>query len=176
MVSCNQDKQRDSTSPEPESKKDIEGVNCDEFSRAMIDFIALLKRDNYEINPKENQLELSFKSYKEEFKVDKDITFPKDHFKTIFAKRKNKLERMEDNWYPSFTITEICFQNEQLASKSYQDIFEIIDLSDLGNEKNYDYLLQNGNRLIYVSCGAKIFETYALGYKDEIEGIIEMVN
>ena len=78
-----------------------------------------------------------------------------------------------DKWYPAFTVTEICFSDEQTASKRQQEISEIINNLDLFNEKDYDYILKNGNRLIYVSCGAKIFEEYAFSYKDKIEEIIK---
>jgi hypothetical protein len=156
-----------------ESDSIIKRIDCNEFSESMTDFIELLKQDNYAINLREDQSGLRFKSYKEGFQVDKTISFPKGNFKTIFAKRKNKLERMTDNWYPSFAVTEICLQDEQTASKSYQEISEIIDNSDLINEKDYDYILKNKNRLIYVICRAKIFEEYAFAYKDKIEEMIK---
>ena len=80
---------------------------------------------------------------------------------------------MQDNWYPSFSVTEICFQDEKVASKTHKEISEIINNRDIFNEKNYDYILKNGNRLIYVSCVAKIFEEYAFSYKNKIEELIK---
>lgn len=80
---------------------------------------------------------------------------------------------MKDNWYPSFSVTEICFQDELTAAENHGKISEMINRRDIFNEKNYDYILQNVNRLIYVSCGAKIFEEYAFSYKDKIEEIIK---
>ncbi len=148
-------------------------IDCNKFSEVMIDFIELLRQDNYDINFKEDQSELMFESYKENFQIDRTISFQKDNFKTIIAKRKSKLENMLDNWYPSFTVTEICLQNDKNSSKIFQEIYEIINCSDLFNEKNYDYILKNGNRLIYVSCKAKIFEEYAFSYKDKIEKVIK---
>jgi len=186
MVSCNSDKPERVIKSEAENiipdietsdsaniQANINGAGCDEFSGALIDFIELLKQDNYEITPREDQKELLFQSYNREFQVDKAIEFSKDNFKTILAKRKNKLESMKDNWYPSFSVTEICFEDEQGASESYLKISEIINHFDITNEKNYDYILKNGNRLIYVSCRAMIFSEFAFSYKAKIEEIVK---
>lgn len=80
---------------------------------------------------------------------------------------------MEGNWYPSFSVTEICFQDASSALENYQLISDIINRSDFFNEKNYDYVLQNGNRLIYVSAGAKLYGEYAFSYSNHIEEIIK---
>ncbi len=191
IISCTDNKEKSVSQSDriellPEPDKDLrekyeqqkvvlkdESVNCNEFSDAMTKFMEHLKQDNYAINIREARTELSFQTEKEEFQVDWTISFPKENFKTIFAKRKNKLERKKDNWYPSFTITEICFRDEQSASNSHQIISEIIDNLDMFNDKNYDYILKNGKSLIYVSCGAKIFEEYAFSYKDKIKEIVK---
>lgn len=149
-----------------------ESVSCLEFSEAMNDFIMLLKQDNYAIYTVDDKSELSFKSYTDDFKVDKLISFNRDNFKTILAKRKHKLEKMTDHWYPSFSVTEICFSDEQTASKYHREISEIINGLDSFNEKNYDYILKNDRRLIYVSCGAKIFESYAMAYKAQLAQLL----
>ena len=81
---------------------------------------------------------------------------------------------MDGNWYPSFQVAEIYFKNEKIASKYHTDISKIITNFDLFNDKNYDYIVQNNNKLIYVSCGASIFSTYAFGYKKKIKQIIEV--
>ncbi len=150
-------------------------IDCNHFSKAMTELKELLEKDNYKVEIKEQQNDLWFKSEKgnKEFEVDKTISFSKSQCLSFYAKRKNKLERMQDNWYPSFSVIEICFQNEQTASISHKIISEIINNGDIFNEKNYDYILKNGNRLIYVSCGAKIFEEYAFSYKGKIEEIIK---
>lgn len=150
-------------------------TDCNQFSKVMTELKELLEQENYKVEIKEQQNDLWFKSEKEndEFEVDKTISFPKSRYLSIYAKRKNKLERMQDNWFPSFSVTEICFQDESVAVENHRKISEIISLNDIFNEKNYDYILQNGNRLIYVSCGAKIFEEYAFSYKDRIEEMIK---
>lgn len=154
-------------------ESNLKEEDCNEFSEVMKSLIQLLKIDNYAINQREEQSELLFKSYNEELnRIDETITFPKGNFKSIYVKRKNKLKNKTDNWYPSFTVTEICFNDTIMASKSYYEISEIIHNHDLLNEKNYDYILKNGSRLIYVSCGAKIFEGYAFSYKPKIEELL----
>jgi hypothetical protein len=150
-------------------------IDCNQFSKALIELKELLEKDNYSVEIREQQNDLWFKTEKEskEFEVDKTISFPKSQCLSFYVKRKNKLERMKDNWYPSFSVTEICFQDELTAAENHGKISEMINRRDIFNEKNYDYILQNVNRLIYVSCGAKIFEEYAFSYKDKIEEIIK---
>jgi DNA-dependent RNA polymerase auxiliary subunit epsilon len=150
-------------------------IDCNQFSKALIELKELLEKDNYSVEIREQQNDLWFKTEKEskEFEVDKTISFPKSQCLSFYVKRKNKLERMKDNWYPSFSVTEICFQDELTAAENHGKISEMMNRRDIFNEKNYDYILQNGNRLIYVSCGAKIFEEYAFSYKDKIEEIIK---
>ena len=150
-------------------------IDCSQFSKAMTELKELLEKDNYKVEVKEQNNDLWFKSEKtnEEFEEDKTISFQKSQILSLYAKRKNKLERMQDSWYPSFSVTEICFQDKKAASKTYKKISEIINNGDIFNEKNYDYILENGDRLIYVSCGAKIFEEYAFSYKEKIEEIIK---
>ncbi|WP_282144394.1 hypothetical protein [Cellulophaga baltica] len=196
LVGCNESGQKSETKNDrlelvPEPDKDLRGkyeqqqkdkltaeslinrIICNEFSQAMTEFKELLEKENYKVEIREQQNNLWFKTEKKNNEVDKTISFSKSQCLSIYAKRKNKLERMKDNWYPSFSVTEICFQDEQTASKNHQEISEIINNRDMFNEKNYDYILKNGNRLIYVSCGAKIFEEYAFSYKDEIKEIVK---
>ena len=150
-------------------------IDCNQFSKAMTELKELLEQENYKVEIKEQQNDLWFRSENgnDEFEVDETISFPKSQCLSIYAKRKNKLERMQDNWYPLFSVTEICFQDESVAVENHRQISNIISRNDIFNEKNYDYILQNGNRLIYVSCGAKIFEEYAFSYKDRIEEMIK---
>ncbi|WP_062060699.1 hypothetical protein [Aquimarina longa] len=150
-------------------------IDCNQFSKAMTELKKLLEQENYRVEIKEQQNDLWFRSKKnnEKFEVDETISFPKSQYLSIYAKRKNKLEQMQDNWYPSFFVTEICFQDESSAAENYRKITQIINRSDIFNEKNYDYIIQNENRLIYVSCRAKIFEEYAFSYQNKIEEIIK---
>jgi len=193
IIGCNDNSQKSETKKDrlelvPEPDKDLrkkyeqqqknslaKEIDCNQFSKAMTELKELLEKDNYKVESKEQQNDLWFKSEKtnEEFDVDKTISFPKFQILSIYAKRKNKLERMQDNWYPSFSVSEICFHDDKVASKAHKEISEIINNGDIINEKNYDYILENGNRLIYVSCGAKIFEEYAFSYKEKIEEIIK---
>lgn len=197
LIGCNDNGQKSETKNDrlelvPEPDKDLrekyeqqqkdslkasstKAVDCNQFSNAMTELKELLEKENYSVEIREQEYDLLFKTENEnnESEVDKTIFFPKSQCLSVYAKRRNKLERMQDNWYPSFSITEICFHDEQTATKSHQEIFEIINNGDLFNEKNYDYILENGNRLIYVSCGAKIFEEYAFSYKSKIEILIE---
>lgn len=161
---------------EVENKTDSKVIiTCYELSKSMIDLIGLLEQDNYEVEIKEQQNDLLFQSKKRnnEFEVDEKISFSKTQYLSMSVKRKNKLEGRKDYWYPSFSVTEICSQDEATASKNHDKILEIINNNDIFNEKNYDYILKNENKLIYVSCGAKIFTEYALAYKEKIEELVK---
>ena len=151
-------------------------TDCTQFSASINKCIELLKNDNYEINHAETDDELEFKSYKNDFESDKVIIIRNYHFKAFWVKRKHKLDLNDNHWYPSFSVAEICFANAGVASQKHKEISEIIESRDLRNDKNYDYLLKNGNRLIYVSCRAKVFEEYAFYYKPKIEEIIAQTN
>jgi hypothetical protein len=197
VIGCNENEQKSETKNNrlelvPEPDKDLrekyeqqqkdslktnstQRIDCNRFSKAMTELKELLEQENYKVEIKEQQNVLCFKSAKEndEFEVDETISFPQSQYLTFYAKSKNKLERMQDNWYPSFSVTEICFQDKSVAAENHKQISQIINRNDIFNEKNYDYIVQNGSRLIYVSCGAKIFEEYAFAYKDKIEEMIK---
>jgi hypothetical protein len=157
----------------PEAKNETTRKTCNMTSKSMTDLLHVLKQDNYRIEIREKQDELLFESRKTGLESYKTISFPKSQFNSVYVKRNNRLEKMKDNWYPGFSVTEICFTDELIASEKYLEISEMINSLDIFNEKNYDYILLNGNRLIYVSCVAKIFEEYAFGYKGTIKEIIE---
>jgi len=158
--------------------KEIKQEDCNEFSQIMVGLIDILKQDNYKTLEFREELDtLSFKSYKTNLEiVDKIISFPKSQFKTILFSRKNKLEGMKGNWYPGFSIIEICCKDELSATTYQKQIEEIINSNDSFNEKNYDYISQNKVKLIYVNCNARIFKSFAFRYKKQIEEIIESNN
>lgn len=153
----------------------IKGIDCNQFSKQMTDLKKLLEKDNYKVEINDQRNGLWFRSEKEndEFEIDKSISYAESQCLAFYVKRKTKLKGKKDNWYPSFSVTEICFEDEISASKNYQEISNIINNGDFFNDKNYDYILINGHRLIYVSCGAKIFEEYAFSYKGKIEDLIK---
>ncbi|WP_452597765.1 hypothetical protein [Pontimicrobium sp. MEBiC01747] len=157
---------------------DIKEKTCDEFSQTMISIIDTIKLDNYKTEEFKEKLDtLFFKSYKTDLEiVDKIISFPKTQLKTILFSRKSKLKGMKGNWYPSFSITEICCKDELSASNYQKQISKIINSNDSFNEKDYDYILQNKTKLIYVNCNARIFKPFAFSYKKQIKEIIENNN
>tara|TARA_B100000683_G_C12371212_1_gene507252 strand:+ start:254 stop:880 length:627 start_codon:yes stop_codon:yes gene_type:complete len=192
LIGCSENKQKSETQNnsvevvkelENEQQKNeslktnnIKAINCNQFSKAMTELKKLLEQDNYRVEIKEQQNDLLFAvsnfpsiSNKDQIK----FSFPKSEYLSFYVERKNKLEGTKDNWYPSFSVTEICFQDESTAVENHGKISKIISGNDTFNDKNYDYLLQNGNRLIYVSCRARVFLEYAFSYKDKIKGIIK---
>ncbi|MEM7185638.1 MAG: hypothetical protein AAF466_03175 [Bacteroidota bacterium] len=143
---------------------------CVEFSMALIEFKELLQEENYEVLIEEPQNDLCFGNGTNDGAY---FCLPKSNYVSFFVKRKHKLEGMRDHWYPSFSVAEICFQDEMASAENLRQITAVIEGNDIQNEKNYDYLVQNGNRLIYVSCNAKIFEEHAFSFKARIEDIIK---
>uniref|UniRef100_UPI00404A3B4E hypothetical protein n=1 Tax=Flavobacterium sp. TaxID=239 RepID=UPI00404A3B4E len=186
VCSCKDSKQESITNPEnPESivqtsKKEqvthtevveTNSEECD-FSNEFNGIIRLLKQDDYNIDTTLAEDTLKFQ-IRDRLEIVKKYKFlPKD-FKFVFAKRKTKLKGMEDNWYPNFRVYEICFHNEQEAIDYETKLTEVLSSPDIFNDKNYDYLIRNYDRIIYVTCGAKIFEEYAFHYRDTIEKIIK---
>lgn len=186
ICSCNESKQVDSISSdtsdsiEQNDKKlqmaeievaDLNSGDCD-FSIEFQDIIKLLKQDDYYIDTTLAEDTLKFQ-IRYRLEIVKSYEFlPKD-FKFVFAKRKTRLKGMEDNLYPSFRVYEICFDNEQQAIDYEDKLTEVLSSPDILNDKNYDYQIRNHDRIIYVTCGAKIFEQYAFQYRDTIEKIIK---
>ena len=145
----------------------VEKKCCAEKSSVLNDFIKLLEADNYNIDTIIGIPDtLRFMKWDNRFEI--KIDFTGEQFTTFFAKRKHPLKNMTDSWYPNFRVFEICFDDDQTALEYEKKINEIIWSSDLFNDKNYDYVVRNSDRLIYVTCGAKIFEEYAFKYKEKI--------
>jgi len=184
ICSCKESKQVDTESSDTsdsieqsDNKTEIAEIevadlkDC-EYSSEFQDIIQLLKQDDYNIDTSLAEDTLKFQ-IRDKLEIIKSYEFlPKD-FKFVFAKRKTRLKGMEDNWYPNFRVYEICFDNEQEAIEYESKLTEVLSSPDIYNDKNYDYLIRNHNRIIYVTCGAKIFEQYAFQYRDMIEKIIK---
>ncbi|MFD0862834.1 hypothetical protein ACFQ1M_11530 [Sungkyunkwania multivorans] len=186
VCSCKESKQVDTTSSDTtdsivqnDKKQQLTNIEVDEtnseecdFSNEFKDIIRLLKQDDYNIDTTLTEDTLKFQ-IRDRLEIVQSYEFyPKD-FKFIFAKRKTRLKEMEDNWYPNFRVYEICFDNEQEAIDYESKLTEVLSSPDIFNDKNYDYLIRNHDRIIYVTCGAKIFEQYAFQYRDTIEKIIK---
>jgi hypothetical protein len=142
------------------------------LSKEFEELIAVLELDGYEVDSTAFVDTLRFQIL-DGLQVMKSRIFLTDDFNSVIAKRKTPLERMEENWFPNFQVFEICFGTEQLAIQGEQELSSFLESNDIYNSKNYDYLTRNKDRIIYVSCKAKIFEDYALKYKSRIEKIIK---
>ena len=155
-------------------KEILTNYKCSKSSIELNKLIQILKKDNYQIDTVESEGKAFAKEHpKYEFKDEKTYIIPKHSCISFSAKRKHKLKNKKDNWYPSFRISEFCFSNKELAKNATDTINSIIYNADLINDKNYDYVVLNNNKIIYVSCGAKIFEEYAINYKKHIENLVK---
>lgn len=138
---------------------------CDNFSKAAEELFSILINDGYELENFESPL-IFYKQFRN------DDTLVITNVSTTGAKGKTPLKNMKGNWYPSFNISEICFPDTVSAAEYCSKIEKIINASDIRNEKYYDYIIQNGDRLIYVCAYAKIWEEYAFSYRERIETLI----
>lgn len=160
-----------------ERVNNVKAISCDNPSKEFLTFIALLEEDQYDVSSYLKSDSLKF------FKLVKGnshtytsvvISYSPETFFRVLAERKFKLTGNQyiDNYYPSFHVAEICFGSDSLAEIMLTNLGEIIyNRSDM-NGKNYDYILQNGSRLIYISTSAKIFESNVLEYRKPLENII----
>ena len=186
VCSCKDSKQVDTTGSDTtdsivqnDNKQQIRNIKVEEtnseecdFSNEFNDIIRLLKQDDYNIDTTLTKDTLKFQ-IRDRLEIIRSYEFDPKDFKFIFAKRKTRLKEMEDNWYPNFRVYEICFDNEQEAIDYESKLTEVLSSPDIFNEKNYDYLIRNHDRIIYVTCDAKIFQQYAFQYRDTIEKIIK---
>lgn len=135
-------------------------------------FIKLLEADNYNIDTIVIIDTLSFSKW-EKLEVIDRIDIDRHKFNSFYAKRKNPLKHLRDNWYPSFRVYEICLEDSLLAFEFEKKVNEFISHKDIYNEKNYDYVVLNQDRLIYVTCEAKLFQEYAFNYKSKLLELIK---
>jgi hypothetical protein len=134
-------------------------------------FIKILETDNYNVDTTQSIGTLKFTKYVDLEETER-IEFKNNQFKSFHAKRKNPIKNMQDNWYPSFYVYEIYFQDSLKAKDFEKELNGFIRNDDIFNEKYYDYILRNNDRLIYVLCKAKIFEEYTFSYQGKLGELI----
>lgn len=159
--------QIDSVSQNPIRYLSALSVSCENPSKVLLTFLSVLGKDQYEISPYLRSDSLRFISNAVNDKVD-IISFSAQDIFQVDAVSKAKLSGMKDGkaYYPSFRVAEICFESDSLAKVMLTHLEEVIYNRGDMNDKRYDYLLRHGSKLIYVSTAAKLFESYALAYKD----------
>ncbi len=141
-------------------------------SSEFIEFISVLEQDNYKIDKAPQIDTLKFQTL-EDLRVTRSRNFLSEDFSVVLAKRQSPLNRMEGNWFPNFHVFEICFESDQMATHAEKDLNAFINSDDIYNSKNYDYIVRHGNRIVYVTCKAKIFEDHAFKYQSIIEDIVK---
>lgn len=138
--------------------------SCSGYSPVIKQFKEILTSDSYTIGEKGLRGDLVFSTVSGE-----SVTFSHQEYKQFYAKRNYKIKRHRENFYPSFSVAEICFNDSATAAAQKKKIEKIINSYDRYNDKKYDYILLNGNKLIYVWTTAKIFEEFALSYKEKLK-------
>ncbi|MFA7445090.1 MAG: hypothetical protein WCY89_04025 [Flavobacteriaceae bacterium] len=181
MISCGKKKQEDIITIEEDVLKEdiiykVNTESCKNFSDKASKFIKLLENDNYAVDFIQNQDSLVFKKPNDnDFDIEEKVVFYKDSFKSFRVKRKHPVDGSE-NTYPRFEVYEICFDNSEDVVGITKTIDEIINNDDIFNEKDYDFVLTNNNRIIYVSCNVNMFMEYVFSYKPKLEEIIQSSN
>ncbi|WP_282037319.1 hypothetical protein [Saccharicrinis aurantiacus] len=151
------------TEPLIEISNDQEEV----FSR----FINILITDNYEIKEASEIDTLRFGKYKDLKQIEKLEIYP-SQYKSFIAQNRIPIIQSDKKWFPKFYVFEIELENNLKAIKLEDKLNGFIHHDDIFNEKDYDYILRNQDRLIYVLCRTKMFEEYALNYKSRLQEII----
>ena len=141
-------------------------------SKELEKLIQILKQDNYIVNVNKNKSDFILNNYDQEFNIKETIKFDRKFITEIHVKRKHKIIRMQESFYPSFTIFEFRIQNKEKLALYYHKIKNIIDSTDNLNEKLYDYVIFNRKSILYIRCQVKLFEKFALFYKNIFEKLI----
>lgn len=134
--------------------------------------INLLIADNYEITDASEIDTLRFGKYKDLKQIEKLEMYP-SHYKSFKAISKTPIVQSDKNWFPKFYVFEIQFKDTVQAIEIENKLNSFIHHDDIFNEKDYDYILRNHDRLIYVLCKSKMFEEYALSFKRRLKEIIK---
>lgn len=142
-------------------------ASAKEGSPAFQQFIKRLQKDQYTVTYDERDRDLDFCPVEGTC-----IKTPQGSCTTYYTKRNYPLKKPTGGWYPRFAITEITYRDSLTAANECKKIDRIISANDRMNEKNYDFIVQNGNTLIYVSTGARIFMEYTFSYKSVLLEII----
>jgi hypothetical protein len=137
-----------------------QNVKCSQLSVEVQQFVASLKRQNYDISPIAGAKSLVIETYGKSNRM----TFK--NLKGFKAKRKTELR---NGLYVRFTLYEICFENAGRSKMYEAKINSIINGNDLRNEKTYDFIVRNNERLIYITTDARIFYESVLEHKRKLE-------
>lgn len=180
LISCknsNQtEKEVDFIIKDSEIKQSFDLKNHSDFFNRTLD---LLKKENYSIEAI-NQDSTEFIAYE-----GKDIYPIHAEIKKILIPNINKTTYRVKRIYPitkggndfvKFNITELYFDNDSIAKNKKFEIDSIIDFTgriDLINDKNYDYIIQKSNRIIYVSCKSMSHSYSSDSLKSKIENLIK---
>ncbi|NNT72743.1 hypothetical protein HKT18_11000 [Flavobacterium sp. IMCC34852] len=136
-----------------------QNIRCSELSKEFDSFINMLKKENYKISLINNDNQLIFETHKKSNKI---------KFKNLNGFDAKCNTEFKDNMYVRLSAYEICF-NDTIEAKSYEaKINKIINGSDLRNEKKYDFVIRNENKLIYISTDARIFYESVVELKNKI--------
>uniref|UniRef100_UPI003F6E2F53 hypothetical protein n=1 Tax=Carboxylicivirga taeanensis TaxID=1416875 RepID=UPI003F6E2F53 len=134
--------------------------------------INLLIADNYEIKDASEIDTLRFGKYKDLEQIENLEIYP-SQYKSFKAINKTPIIQSDKDWFPKFYVFEIQLEDTIQAIEIENKLNSFIHHDDIFNEKNYDYVLRNHDRLIYVLCQSKMFEEYALSYKRRLKEIIK---
>jgi len=80
-----------------------------------------------------------------------------------------KKKTVNGNFYPEFRIMEICFESNAKAEEYSEKLSRIIKQQ----EKNYGYIIVNGDRLLYIQTGVNMYGFIIYDFQKEFQKIIE---
>lgn len=139
-------------------------IQCTELSKEVASLINTLKKENYKIGLINTDNQLIFETEKKS----SQIKF--ENLKGFNAKCKTELK---DGMHVRFSVYEICL-NDSNEAKTYEaKINTIINGNDLTNEKKYDFIIRNKNKLIYITTDARLFYESVVEQRNKIVKIIQ---
>ena len=135
--------------------------DCKEPSTVLDQFLIILQQDEYVIQEMNNE-SLTIRS------GESQITIDGNSLNSFSAKRIFQIPDQEEKLYPTFEVYEICLDYEKGTDLRNQ-ILEIVSNRNFTKGKEYDYVVENGNRLIYVVSRAKVFKEFAFEYQEALK-------
>jgi hypothetical protein len=100
------------------------------------------------------------------YNIVESITYKDCKYIELYFKKKKPLK---GNYYPKFRMLEFCFDSTEKASEYSKKITHILN----NQFKNYGYILQNHDRLIYVQTGVNMYGFIINDMKKDFEKILK---
>lgn len=143
-----------------------QNCNIESPSKNLQLIASFLKENNYSfIKELKNEELIVSNSYWENPEDGEKIIYSGSKYILYSFKKKTPIN---GNYYPKFQVFEFCFDSKKTAMQYHEKYNYIVKTQ----EKNYGYVLLNGDRLLYFQTGVNMYSFILNDLKNSFEKII----